>query len=602
MERMNRYHEKHRTALRVTTLLQTQHDVLRNAHGFASHDALDALLGTLLGWNSYVNSSRARLSRPPTLTALVGARDHVLAAVVGEDPAAAYFKRTLPESVQLALIQGLYDAHELSINHQEFLHQAMMSFLDGVMRREMGSFFTPSPVVNAMVACAAVSSCDAVLDPACGTGVFLCAASRCESNARLRGVDRDLRSAIVARLALADHRGSVEVQCADFLGTQAVAPAASLILTNPPFGKSPADSTGDPREIRFIERSLETLSEHGRLWIIVPRSVFSNRGLDAARARLDTKGTLRTVIELPPETFALTGAAVATAALEFVKGKHSYSGVSFLRVHNVGHDATGRPCEGEDVSSVPARLRALREGGQTNQGDRMLRGETGLRELFDEGYERPGEIFTSGDKTLGSICTVISTGLKSARSAKTQNGHFVIKVGNLTGHGVDWTPRSRNFVQSGRTSRRDATVQVGDILMTAAAHHARYIGLKVDLITSFPEYLAQPVFFSGEVLRIRVEPTLLDPTALYLWLRSPEGYARLQRFVRGQTAHLYPDDVRGLRLDPSAILRVFDTHCREETRSCIESEQKLQSRWNALESKYGIGTDPTRELRSSLEK
>ena len=79
--------------------------------------------------------------------------------------------------------------------------------------------------------------------------------------------------------------------------------------------------------------------------------------------------------------------------------------------------------------------------------------------------------------------------------------------------------------------------------MTAAAHHPRYIGAKVDLVDRLPEGFDPRCVPVAEVLILRVRPGEIDPLVLLLWLRSDEGRTAIQSCVTGQTAHLSARDV-----------------------------------------------------------
>ena len=49
---------------------------------------------------------------------------------------------------------------------------------------------------------------------------------------------------------------------------------------------------------------------------------------------------------------------------------------------------------------------------------------------------------------------------------------------------------------------------------------------------------------TAEVMVIRVNPKKIDPYYVLMYLRTEEGYEALQRCIRGQTAHIYPKDVK----------------------------------------------------------
>ena len=122
---------------------------------------------------------------------------------------------------------------------------------------------------------------------------------------------------------------------------------------------------------------------------------------------------------------------------------------------------------------------------------------------------------------------------------------FILKVGNLTGRGIDWEPRDRNFVSVAESVRRvksqKLTVREGDILLTSSAHAARYIAKKVDVVAHIPQDY-KDLTFVGELIRLRPKGET-DPFVLLASLRHPRVREDLQACVRGQTAHLNPSDL-----------------------------------------------------------
>jgi hypothetical protein len=128
----------------------------------------------------------------------------------------------------------------------------------------------------------------------------------------------------------------------------------------------------------------------------------------------------------------------------------------------------------------------------------------------------------------------------------------MLKVGDLTGNGIDWSPGERSHAAFPRPVTTKL-LELGDIALTAAAHHPRYIGAKVDVVDVIPNQYGDRVMPCAEVLVIRPDRAKINPAALLLWLRSDEGRAALQACVTGQTAHLYPDEVAQIEI-PQTVL------------------------------------------------
>ena len=105
--------------------------------------------------------------------------------------------------------------------------------------------------------------------------------------------------------------------------------SVDVILTNPPFGVSVNADMGTldlfgtrqdvrmikiPSEVLFINLCLRLLRPGGRLGIILPRSVITNERLAKQRQLIDQVGYLTKIVDLPPETFASSGALTTTVA------------------------------------------------------------------------------------------------------------------------------------------------------------------------------------------------------------------------------------------------------------------------------------------------
>ena len=119
---------------------------------------------------------------------------------------------------------------------------------------------------------------------------------------------------------------------------------------------------------------------------------------------------------------------------------------------------------------------------------------------------------------------------------------FLVKVGNLTGHGINWKARERNFVSGAdadhRRQNQHLMLDAGDILLTSSAHSPIYIARKVDIVSELPQWLRGEASFVGEVMRLRTKNGI-DPYVLLAYLRLPSTQQKILTLVRGQTAHLH---------------------------------------------------------------
>lgn len=459
---------------------------------------------------------------------------------------------------------------------------ALWTFLNSDIRKSLGIFTTPEDVVRTMIEVVAPKSTDVVLDPACGTGTFLMETIRflAEHRSQSRplsmfGIDKNPRMLLLADLNIG-HTSNVffKTACMDSLrelGNSKASPpglsrnSVDVILTNPPFGVTVTQDTGIldlfktsgisihkeknrvPSEVLFTELCLRLLKPGGRLGIILPRSVLTNERIGPQRHSIDQLGCLTAIIDLPPETFASTGTQTTTVAAFFKKHSQTHQDnrvtVRVCRVTNVGFDTTGRRREGNQLPLVARKLaeaKAVGEPAVTSYSD--IQPNESLQRAAKLLFQRNGN--RTGRK-LREFVELANTGRTPGRSAYTNEGMFILKVGNLTGRGIDWEPRDRNFVSQAerfkRLRSRNLALREGDILLTSSAHAARYIAKKVDIVAHVPgDY--NELTFVGELMRLRPKPGI-DPFILLASLRHPMVRDDLQASVRGQTAHLNPSDL-----------------------------------------------------------
>jgi len=217
-----------------------------------------------------------------------------------------------------------------------------------------GQYFTPRPLIDAMVAVMQPTLDDVIQDPAAGTGGFLIAAnSYIRQHSDPATWDEKQRKKYrhntfygmehvqdAHRLALmnlmlhgidyqADGAG---IQYGDTLGDEGAAlceQGATLVLTNPPFGTKkggglPArqDFTypTSNKQLCFLQHCYRTLRPGGRAAVVLPDNVLfeGNTGVEIRRD-LMAKCNLHTILRLPTGIFYAQG--VKTNVLFFTRGK-----------------------------------------------------------------------------------------------------------------------------------------------------------------------------------------------------------------------------------------------------------------------------------------
>ncbi|MFY9342277.1 MAG: class I SAM-dependent DNA methyltransferase [Planctomycetota bacterium] len=213
-----------------------------------------------------------------------------------------------------------------------------------------GQYFTPRPLIDAIVACIVPKPGEVIVDPACGTGGFLLAAH--DFLARAGKLDRDqkkhLRYHALRGVELVD---GVSRLCAMNLLLHGVGPTdddhdpplvtedalrnepkehADVVLTNPPFGKKSSitvvNEEGDTdketltynrpdfwtttsnKQLNFVQHVKSLLKIHGRAAVVVPDNVLFEGGAgEVVRKKLLHECDVHTLLRLPTGIFYAQG-------------------------------------------------------------------------------------------------------------------------------------------------------------------------------------------------------------------------------------------------------------------------------------------------------
>ena len=293
----------------------------------------------------------------------------------------------------------------------------------------------------------------------------------------------------------------------------------------------------------------------------------------------------------PPETFGATGTMTNTVVLFLQKFGSMLRPTddvepAVARIDNVGFDATGRVRQGNQLTGLGRALRAVCYEHTTDG-----RIERGMRRKANQTLPNLPEI-VKGDKkctstartvALGDFLTLATTGTTPSRTAYSDHGLFLVKVGNLTGAGVNWIPRDRNFIDPSTAAKRhtrpDRFLQPGDIVLTSSAHSPKYIARKIDVIQGIPDWVGGRASFVGEVMLLRPNQELIDPFVLAAYLRLPTVIEEIQYMVRGQTAHLHPTDLVSLRVNEETIASQV---LKQKLAIAIREESELSLQMNEI--------------------
>ncbi|MBW4757546.1 type I restriction-modification system subunit M [Prevotella histicola] len=208
-----------------------------------------------------------------------------------------------------------------------------------------GQYFTPRPLIQAIVDCVQPKIGETVCDPACGTGGFLLAAYDCMkqqsqdkdkrdflNNKALHGIDNTPLVVTLASMNLYLHGIGTDrspIACEDSLEKEPDT-LVDVILANPPFGTRPAGSVDINRpdfyvetknnQLNFLQHIMLMLKAGGRAAVVLPDNVLFEGGAgETIRKKLLSDFNLHTILRLPTGIFYAQG--VKANVLFFVKGQ-----------------------------------------------------------------------------------------------------------------------------------------------------------------------------------------------------------------------------------------------------------------------------------------
>ncbi len=172
-----------------------------------------------------------------------------------------------------------------------------------------------------------------------------------------------------------------------FIGPDSI----SLVLTNPPFGKSvktpdilldyqfgheikvfrarghsaeKRPKNSQDSEVLFIEHYLRVLKPGGKLLIVLPDGVLSNATAKPVRDYMREHAIIRAVISLPSETFASTGTSIPTNVVYLQKKRPGdvQGDIFMARADYVGRRANGDPLKENDLPFILEKFREWQSG------------------------------------------------------------------------------------------------------------------------------------------------------------------------------------------------------------------------------------------------
>lgn len=506
----------------------------------------------------------------------------------------------------------------------------------------LGQFFTPREVVNFMVDLIEPAIGETVIDPACGTGGFLIRVydvvsekiiaselSEAEkasqlndlANSSLVGIDWEPRAARTCKMNMIIHGdGHAGVYQANALALEEIAnkveerqrfyPSApdiqegafDVVLTNPPFGARDSASeiladydlgrgASQKREVLMIERCIRLLRPGGRVAIVVPEGILSNKTDNRIRDFIKANCIIKAIIRLPQDAFKMSEGAACTSILYLVKKDPdnpnlATQGDLFLaRAEHIGISPSGRPISENDLVDIREHFRYFESGDwdgielralQNDEQMEIVRSIPGgegvlwlepevnrtsllydrlsyvvrdpkLTERFGYTYYHPRyyEIMTAlanlpaEVRPLQSLCKEGFPRRGKKPSEDSSDGIAVLKVRNITGQGIDFESDYAPDTEEIRQQCERAFVQKYDLLITSTGEGT--IG-RVDVYLPDESAIVDSHI---TICRLRRD---VNWRYVMEFLKSENGQIQMLRHVSGSTGQteLLLDHVRTL--------------------------------------------------------
>ena len=285
----------------------------------------------------YLKGFTARSSRPDTIEYKIG-------AIFGEIENKFRSGYSLRDALEL--IDGLRFRSQEEKYELSHLYEAKIRNM-GNAGRNGGEYYTPRPLIRAMVQVIKPVIGETIGDPACGSAGFLC-----EAHDYLRKGTKSLTTTQLTQLQTKTFSGQEKKGLAYILGIMNLilhgidapnirhtntlatnltdiqeADRFDIILTNPPFGGKERKEVQQNFPIKtgetaflFLQHFIKRLKAGGRAAVVIKNTFLSNadNASTGLRQELLESCNLHTVLDCPGGTFL--GAGVKTVVLFFEKG------------------------------------------------------------------------------------------------------------------------------------------------------------------------------------------------------------------------------------------------------------------------------------------
>jgi len=255
----------------------------------------------------------------------------------------------LTDPAKLKRVVSLIDAETwigIGVDVKGAIYEGLLERNAAEVKSGAGQYFTPRPLINAMVAVIDPRIGESVHDPACGTGGFLLSAyGHMKGQSQDRARQRKLREQSLSGVDIVDEvvrlcgmnlylhgigNGESPIRFADALASDP-GERYDVVLTNPPFGKKSSYKvigedgevdteredyergdfkfTTSNKQLNFLQHIMTVMQGNGRAGVVLPDNVLFEAGSagEGIRKRLLEQFDFHSLLRLPTGIFYTPG-------------------------------------------------------------------------------------------------------------------------------------------------------------------------------------------------------------------------------------------------------------------------------------------------------
>ncbi|QLH11015.1 N-6 DNA methylase [Nitrosarchaeum sp. AC2] len=452
-------------------------------------------------------------------------------------------KFKLPHDI---LVEIIFKIQKYSLTKSK-ITDSKLGFPYFVFSKNSGEFLTPPNIVTFLTDLFPITSKMKVLDLACGSGKLLFDAGK--KGATIVGLDINESMTNLAKINCYLHGiENATILCTNSLDSldtlsrksnDVIQPNSfDLIMTHPPFGLTSqieyqkfsmlATSGSKYVEALFIERSWELLKEGGKLAIILPEGIISNKVTRAIREFITKNFKILGTIGLPDYAF-YPYSSIKTSILILEKlGPKIYQNpynIFIANAENLGYDRHGSLTNVNDFSQIIEKFHVFLK---TNKGHTFDTSSNEELRLDGNYFKNISNLGSQKQICLLKEIADISIGVKNHKLRKGDK-YRIVKGQQIKDFEIDLSTADLTGFEL--ISIDKFLLKNNDIVLTRSGTVGN-VGLCKNV---------ENAIYSDNVIRIRINSNKIIPEYLTSFLHSELGQKQLRQCTTGST-------IRGISL------------------------------------------------------